>query len=231
VKISDNHIDLNGFLEGDKVYPLQWRQIILNEELTNSEWTSVEYFKIRSREFLSNIEDLGLKSNRHLHVSRAGPKVNVKSDVYPNRHRAKSVYLDFRHFIANKEPSKFERVANIIKRYTSPDDLIHVFMNNLKKDFLKQENYGIKINRKSMTVSKLIDIWFNTEFFHAGDDAKIAERELWLKVLEKDSAYNLLFWAILQSAHPIKCLYACVTDLYRNRVKIVNCPDDWIITR
>ena len=231
MKISDNHIDLNGFLEGDKVYPLQWRQIILNEELTDSELTSVEYFKIRSREFISNIEDLGLKSNRHLHVNRAGPKVNVKSDVYPNRHRAKSVYLDFRHFIANKEPSKFERVANIIKRYTPPDDLIHVFMDNLKKDFIKQENYGIKINKKSMTVSKLIDIWFNTEFFHSGDDAKILERELWLKVLEKNSANNLLFWAILQSAHPIKCLYACVKDLYRNRGKIVNCPDEWIITR
>lgn len=231
MKISDNYIDLNGFLEGDKVYPLQWRQISFSEELADSEWTSVEYFKTRVREFLSNIDDLGLKSSRHLSVNRAGPKVIVKSDVYPNRHRAKSVYLDFRHFIANKEPSKFERVANIIKRYTSRDDLIHVFMDNLKKDFVKQEEYGIKINGKSLTVSSLIDIWFNTEFFHAGEDSKIAERELWLEVLEHDSAHKLLFWAILNSAHPIKCLYACVKDLNRNRVKIVNCPDEWIINR
>jgi hypothetical protein len=163
--ISDKYIDLNGFLEGDDYYPLQWSTVTFESEPVDSEWDSIEWYKIKAREFLQNVSDLNLPDEWSLKVNRAGSKAIVKSNMYPNKHRAKSVYLDFRHFIAKKEPSQFQRVIRTLCKNIKMDDPLKVFLNQLNVRFIENKDYGIKTDGKSLTVAKLIKIWFNTEYF------------------------------------------------------------------
>ena len=118
-------------------------------------------------------------------------------------------------------------LCNNIKK----DEPLQLFLNQLNRNFTEDKDHGIKINGKSLTVAKLINVWFNTEFFHSGNVNQQKDRALWLTVLEDRSAQKLLFWEILQTQHTIKSLYACLKDLKRGHSNILNCPDEQLIFR
>jgi len=225
----DEHIDLSGFLEGSPDAPLHWREVDLRSDLRPEEWRSIEAYQLRAREFLLNVKDLGLRSLWSLDINSGGPKTKVAASIYPGRHRAKSLYLDFRHFLAHKEPSKFQRVIKALRRNLDNQDPIQVFLAQLKDKFIEDQNFGIKVSGRNFPMNTLIEIWFNTEFFHAGTQVQLELRQELLKALEEDSAHHLLLWAVVNAAHPVKCLYACVKDMSRDGGLKANCPDPRII--
>jgi hypothetical protein len=51
-----------------------------------------------------------------------------------------------------------------------------------------------------------------------------------LATLEEDGAAQILFWSVINSAHSIKSLYACVKDLAPSN-EFVNCPDHRLVFR
>jgi hypothetical protein len=224
-------VNLSGFLQGDRRSPLRWHQVPLACEPTSEGWRSIAYFQLRAREFLANVDDLGLRGRRSLALKLDGEKAKAFTDAYPGRHRAKSLYLDFRHFLADKEPSKLQKVINVVRRNAPARDPIQEFIGSLKEEFTASQTMDVPIGGRQLQVGKLIDVWFNTEFFHAGKYDQVHERQRWLGVLEEDSAHQLMFWTIVDSAHHIKCLYACVKDLKQHGMRDLNCPDMRIIRR
>lgn len=227
--LQDKHINLAGFLEGGGW--LQWQTVDLKTALSSEEWRSIERFQVRAREFLLNVEDLNLSGLRSLEIDRAETKASARSNTYPGRHRAKSLYLDFRHFIANKEPAKFQRVINILKKHLDKAHPIQTFLDQIKDDFLRDGDFGITVHGRNLPMRELIDLWFNTDFFHAGQQEQIKEREEWLRSLQDEAAHHLLAWGVVNAAQEVKSLYACVKDLDRNGAFTVNCPDPKIIFR
>ncbi len=103
--IKDLYVNLEGFLEGSPLLPLNWTKCDLDTKPNENEWKSIEYYKIRSREFIQNVEDLKLPSGWSLSGDHDGSKTKVQTNIFPGRHRAKSLYLDYRHFTADKEPA------------------------------------------------------------------------------------------------------------------------------
>ena len=210
---------------------MRWHSIPLSSALSEEELRCVEYFQLRSREFLLNVEDLKLPGLRSLSIDLGGTRAVAQTNTFPGRHRVKSLYLDFRHFIADKEPSRFHRIVNILANNLEKSLPIQTFLAQLKQDFLRDTNIGIRINGKDLSLKKLVDLWFNTEFFHAGRTEQVRERDEWLKVLHDDAAHQLLAWGIVDTAHTVKSLYACVKDLNRDGSHMVNCPDVRVIFR
>lgn len=231
MKIKNSYIDLAGFLEGSANCPLHWQAVGLNSDLSAEEWQAIEYFQLRAREFLLNVEDLKLPSLWSLMVDHGEVRASVRSNTYPGRHRVKSLYLDFRHFIADKEPSKFQRIINILVNHLDKTHPIQAFLSQLKQEFLQSIDLGISLNGRSLPVAQLLNLWFNTEFFHAGRKKQIDERHECLRVLHEEAVHQLLAWGVVRSAHTVKSLYACVKDLHRSGLIVVNCPDSRLIFR
>ena len=229
--MEDKHINLEGFLEGNEQAPLVWSKLELNSDLTDTEWLSIRHYKIRAREFLQNLEDLKLPRVYSLTIDSSNDIKSVITNLYPGRHRAKSIYLDFRHFIADKEPSKFELVVNIIKSHIDHDHLMQSYLKSLKRSFLQQQNDNITLNGKVLSANKIVNLWFNTEFFHAGDEYQNIDRMEILKSIEYEGGQNILFWSVITSQNHIKHLYACLKDLEENKCLYINCPDARIIQK
>ncbi|WP_303909449.1 hypothetical protein [Thiohalomonas denitrificans] len=227
----DRQVNLAGFLEGDRSYPMRWQTVRLVSNLSQNDWRSIEHFQLRAREFLLNLEDLRLPRFWSLSIDRGGSKTNAQSNTFPGRHRVKSLYLDFRHFIADKEPSKFQRVINILSKNTDRTHPLQTFLSKLKKNFLRDIDLGIRINGRELPLAHLVTLWFNTEFFHAGREDQEQERHELLTVLQEDAAHQLLAWGVVNTAHTVKSLYACVKDLDRSGSLLVNCPDPRLILR
>ena len=99
----------------------------------------------------------------------------------------------------------------------------------MKKSFIKDQNYNIKIKGNNITAANIIDTWFNTEFFHCGEDHQKEERLNLLEAVEHEGNQNILFWCIIRTHHAIKSLYACTKDLIKKENMSINCPDERII--
>ena len=229
--IQDQYINLKGFLEGSPQVPLKWIASNLDSEPSENEWESIEYFKIRAREFILNVEDLGLPSMWSLGSDSGGPKTKVQINIFPGRHRAKSIYLDFRHFTADREPSKFEKVVNVLRRHIDNSKPIQEFLEKLRKEFFGHNEYKIEVNGQQLSSQRLMKILFNTEYFHSGNESQRTDREILLKTIEDEGVQHLLFWSIVRNVHTIKSLYACLKDLEKSKSMKVNCPDIRIINR
>lgn len=227
--IYDKYVNLAGFLEGGGW--LKWQTMNLNTPFSSEEWWSIQCFQVRAREFLLNVEDLKLSGIWSLDIDRAEARASARSNLYPGRHRAKSLYLDFRHFIADKEPAKFQRVVNILKKHLDGAHSIQTFLRQVTRNFLRDWDFGITVNGRTLPMGRLINLWFNTEFFHAGRDEQLKERQEWLKSVQDEAAHHLVAWGVVNAAQEVKSLYACVKDLDRNGACAVNCPDPRIIFR
>ena len=142
--IHDNVINLDGFLEGNSQVPYKWSTLKLESDPSDSEWKSIEYFQIRAREFISNVEDLNLPSLWALESNTEGQKVRIETNTYPGKHRAKSIFLDFRHFVADNEPSKYQRVINVIRKHINNSSPLQLFLEELKNKFIAQKNQGVR---------------------------------------------------------------------------------------
>lgn len=231
MRMRDAHLDLKGFLEGNRDHPLQWFSISLAREPTSAEWRSFMYFQLRAREFLANVQDIDLGRFPSLAMNRSAQKASVIASAYPGRHRAKSLYLDFRHFLANREPSHFNKVVNALRRNIAEHQPVQEFLKDLKQQFIASQAPGVEFLGQNLKPEELIDVWFNTELFHAGRPDQNVDRQKWLEILEDDSAHQLMFWLIIRASHEVKCLYACVKDLREDGARTINCPDIRIVRR
>lgn len=227
--LSDNHVNLSGFLEGNSNLPLRWHQVPLETEPSAKEWEAIQHFQRRAREFLANIDDMDAKRVHSMSLNRGKLRATARTSGYPGRFRVKSLYLDFRHLLADKEPGQVNRVVNALCRRIDKAEPIQDFLKDIKKRFLIDQGAPIKLGELELRFDALIDLWFNTEFFHAGYPDQLRERQQWHDVLEDEAAHHLIFWAVVPSAHSIKCLYACAKDLKPEGQGTVNCPDVRII--
>lgn len=227
--MNDKHVNMAGFLEGSPDCRFKWRVVDLISPPSEGEWRSIECFQVRAREFLHNVEDLHLPRILSLGMDNSGTRTTASSNTFPGRHRTKSLYVDFRHFIANDEPSNFHRVTNVLRKNLPREHSIQAFLSQLKGGFLDDGEFSISVSERSVSLLRLINLWFNTEVFHSGNEEQLIERQEWLRFLQDDAVHHILAWGVVNASHRVKLLYACSKDLDRNGMFQVNCPDEKII--
>lgn len=210
--ISKEKPDLSTFLcpQGQ---PNCWENSPFQKQLTDQEWESILYFQFRAIDFLKNIEDLELPNLKTMSGTFEGGKRKYSSDIYPGRHRAKSLYLDFRHFYANDEPSNLKRILKIVSRKVGRDSDAYDFYANLKVMYEKWLKKRLDNNERRYSNENIINTWFYTEYFHAGHTNQRKERDDILSLFYDESIQQKLFWEVVHFEYVIKRLYASLKDL------------------
>jgi hypothetical protein len=230
------------FLCGSPEAPYKWRRDVpLSRKLSSEEWVSFEYFKWRAAEFLMNIDDLKLPSvlngstlRHHVFGERVN-KGRFTSNAWPGRHRAKGLFLDFRPLILckrNDQRSNFGRAKNIVNRSTD-DKPLREFVKSISDSFLTETtelSVDSRLSEEDRThsVKALLDLWFNTYYFHSGTSEQSRRAGEIQTIFEREGIEQLLFFELIQAAHYVRCLYA-VIERTKPGTPFYSCPDQRLV--
>jgi hypothetical protein len=229
--INDPFIKINGIDEGSKWNRFNWYQVRPDFLLSEEESKAIEFYKLYMRELVNNIEDAGLGSQLRMSLAKDN-KVRISSNFFPGKHRSKSIFLDFRHFVATKSPCEFHRLCNILKKSFHPRKNPQLHIEFEKSGFLKGQNKEIKLFGQSISQSELIETWFNTQYFHADNNKRLSPiRSKILEHVYGEDVIHLLLYVVLINLKALKSIYAMVKD-YTEENQLLNLPDDrWIDVR
>jgi hypothetical protein len=210
------------FLAGFAQYKLPWcHSVRIDPELSEAGWKTIEHFRWRAGEFLSNVDDLGLpglyEGSMHVHFERNGRRQRgrFRSSIWPGRHRAKSIILDLRPLLLQKGTdslSNLNRAANTIIRHTK-DELLMRFVNAARERFLSgdvkltlEPDVAAELNTTS--IQGLIELWFNAHYFHNGNDSQLKEASRISRIFDANGIEQLVLHSAVTSAHDVRSLYA-----------------------
>lgn len=234
MSLNDPYVDLDGLCEGGPSKPYKWSTIILNNNFSEYEWRQINNYIARTREFFANIYDVGVGSRRlNLLNDESTGKIQITDANYPGRHRAKSLYLDFRHFINQREPSHFNKVINTVKKQFTEKNMLD-FFEAIKKNFDSNNPMISSFTGNEFSTNQYIDDWFNVEFFHSSLDEKAERIKELLLDFDAEGAQHLLFSSVISRSSHIRLFYACIKDMYRameNASLIFNCPDQIVVEK
>jgi hypothetical protein len=166
--------------------------ILLTTEMPDEALEQMELFRLKSRELWSNWDSLksqGLSLGGHFsnhgggRVSGPGCGVEV--------HRLKGIYLDFRFFWAEREPTNFFKVTSLLGKCCS-DTRLHQCLSSNKEQWKEagflHEWHGIKPD-------EMIDVLFNGELFHT-DPAKRERMRQVQTLMSDDLAHHCLVYSV-----------------------------------
>lgn len=142
----------------------------LTENLSDDEWKSIAHFmrrveKLKNTEYYREHYKIDAKMEFNLNG-------NQNSCNLPPETVIAQYLLAYRHFWAKKERSYFLRILKIFGRYASTN-LARQKLKELRTSWensLFNSAIEISINDEKLTSHKLIDAWFNGEYFHSNED-------------------------------------------------------------
>jgi len=130
--------------------------------LTHEQCEKLALYRRRYLAIRDNYKDLvGEEKMISFSLDRDGGRVSVNKLPY-NIHRLKGLYLDYRGFQAQREPTQFQHVCNVVKRHFADGGVrgwVDVEMHQWRNDALASW-HGYKFD-------DLIDTIFNAELFHS----------------------------------------------------------------
>jgi len=228
-RISDPYMDLTGFGEGSGSYRMYWYSYEVPESLPfgrdvkANEWFAIECFKLNARELISNIDDLKLTGLLNLSIDRTGEKTRIDSNTFPGKHRAKSLFMDFRHFTLQQDPSNFRTVKNILKKLIPKETGVPDELEIKTNQFIN----GSRVEVQDDISNDLLELWFYSEYFHRNDAEKLYERESVLRKVYEEDVIHLLVFEVIQRSFAIKSLYAILKDFrHDNRILNLHNPEN-----
>lgn len=162
---------------------------------TEIDWDRIILFRRRFNILWGNFKDLniGTLSGGFSKTDKGGYKGGFD---LPNEYRLKSLYVDFRHFYLNDEPTNINSFANYLATLTNSDEF-RTFIKNEKKKLKSEfiENGWFQYNEENLSTKKLLDIWFNAEIFH-NNPIKVSILLEWQNIFEDQTAKSMLFMAV-----------------------------------
>lgn len=107
--------------------------IPINVSASEIDWGLLNLFKKRFNILRSNYKDLDLGLIQGAFSIDKGNRYSGSFNL-PNEFRLKGLYVDYRHFYLNNEPTNFFKVANYINKLTT-DQNFRNFISEEKKKF------------------------------------------------------------------------------------------------
>ncbi len=174
-------------------------------------WDRINLFRERHKILKRNWEDLGINTISG-NFQKNGNFYSGSIEL-PNEFRLKGLYVDFRPFYSNKEPTNFEKICNYITTLTDSSDY-QIFVKDQKRNFKSRfvENGWFNINGEKLSSKTLIKIWFNAKVFHS-DKNKIEELRKYLHLLSSDSFSSLVFLCVYDSIKAINWIVWSISEL------------------
>jgi hypothetical protein len=227
------------FLAGEDAR-FAWVNVPVRGTLSTEDWTTFANFMWRASEFLKNVEDLALPNthtgNLQSHYE-GGRKGQFSTNIWPGRYRAKSVILDFRPLLLQKGKdglANFYRNRNLVAKSTDDQALLE-FMDQIKRGFLANQirlsiDRSIPLEIAEKSSAELIDLWFNTYYFHGGDLTQVQRVRDIMTLFEGEGIEQAIFFEVVQSAHSIRSLYGVLRQVVPRHPFFLR-PSDVVLRR
>ena len=190
------------------------------------EWDEIELFRRRFATLWNNFKDLKLGQFSGSFTKQNNGRYTGRFDL-PNEYRLKGLYVDFRHFFLNDEPTNVNKFANYLASLTKSKEF-RQFIKEEKKQLKSRfiEDGWFQHNGKSLSTKQILDVWFNAEIFH--NNPKKAKVLLeWMQVFATNTAKSMLFMAVYDSILIIRNVNWSAMELSRSNMNLrIPNPDE-----
>ncbi|MEG3768832.1 hypothetical protein [Alteromonas sp. 14N.309.X.WAT.G.H12] len=146
-------------------------KIPINSSIDPESVSDFQLYIVRANELLDNYQDikkLGFDFGGGHMLLRDSNGLVTGAEVKVDKHRLKGLFLDFRFFIGNDEPTNFLRFSGAIGKYSDADS----FRKYLKSLKCTWKNEGILKGWVGVNACELITTYFNSKAFHGRLDAE-----------------------------------------------------------
>lgn len=156
-----------------------------------------------------------------IHISRETDGNLSGSAAIPSDRDLKPLYLAFRFFYHEKEPSNFYRVANILVR-SIQEPIIQKFVKKIKEQWRGSfaRNLSEFHGRRHYTSKDIIDNWFNAHYFHSDENKEIKLEEL-NTLLGPELSHISLFMAVFDASLAVSNLFNAIENMDRDKGVVV----------
>lgn len=142
----------------------------------------------------------------------------------PDIDHIQSIAIKFRFFYADKEPTKLESIISLLRK-RSKDEWACNYLDLVRKQYISLMNSCDVSNNMGHAVSNrdIINLWFNSDFFHSDVDKRKRLNTLNQSVSEQVSLFQL-YLAITCVSQQLKSVYA-ITQKISLDVNIICTPN------
>ncbi|MEZ8757444.1 hypothetical protein AB4116_18010 [Vibrio splendidus] len=143
---------------------MKYRNVDISVSLTDEMKASIDLFQYRASELIDNFEDIknkGLDVDGLLNFSFEGGKISG-AGMNVCRHRLKGLFVDFRFFVGNDEPTNFLRFHGSIGRLSDDQG----FRSTLRELKVGWKEKGMFDGWCDIPALEMIKIYFNAQAFH-----------------------------------------------------------------
>jgi len=183
-------------------------RVFATSPLNSTELWSIEVFKLRTRNLIENWKSFrdGKTSFQFGLQKDPDGKVRSTGDVH-DFHRVKGLYLDYRVFVANDEPSNFLRVTNIIKKRFRSIEVVEL-VDRIRSMWKSADGMGAW---HGLDFDQISNVLFNASMFHTAQDLQTEYAEL-LANLDDSAIQGILLAGISFRIEVLKMLHGIVRD-------------------
>lgn len=182
------------------------------ESLNDQELNKITLFKERALE-LSESQ----KKYQNIPISSYSRDPDTRIDSFqantPDIDHIIILATKFRFFFADKEPTQFETVANLL-RNKAKDEWAKNYIDHVKywyKESMKSTDTTGSLGHP-VTNREILNLWFNSRFFHSDVSKRIKLDDIHQTVGEGASLFQL-YLAIVKCSTNIQSLYSVVHKL------------------
>jgi hypothetical protein len=191
--------------------------------MPDKDFANIKLFNERSKILWSHWESLDIKFPSIQAVSRdASGKVSGDS-VSVGEHMYKGLLLDFRLFTSNDEPTNFTLIANVVGRYFR-DYRVGLILNDLRINWKKA---GLLNDFCGYSADEVINILFNSKYFHVKDEKKHKLHEEMKKKVSDELITDMLLNTVYDRMRVISHLSWFTEELTASNQEI-KLPKNWV---
>jgi hypothetical protein len=193
-----------------KIYPYQISNTTELSSLTTEEIKKILLFKEKAEELITIMEKSKTLTICSYSRSIDNNQTTFKSNQ-PEFDYISNLAMKFRFFYAEKEPTNFYAIINIIIRKTQ-DEMTRKHLFSIRDIYQKSMNSNGATEPLGISISneKTIKNWFNGRLFHSDSEKREAIRNLHETVGEEPSIFQL-YIAMLQCSDCIRDLYVVLS--------------------
>jgi len=164
--------------------------------------------------FRERVEKLASAQRKYQGIPISRTTLTEKPDEFtfeantPDVEEVASVARNFRFFYADKEPTQFQKILTKVRRRTQ-DEWAGGYMDWLAdqyKEAMKATQVSANLGHP-VSNRRMIDLWFNSEFFHSEKSKKQELVDIHTAIGEMPSLFQL-YVAIARCSSFVKNLYA-----------------------
>ena len=184
------------------------------ELVTEEEFQAIDDFKRRVEQLHSTKKKDSIPPLSSTFYGEDGRVVSYENNV-PDIDYIITISTRYRLLFAEKEPTRFEKIVNIVRRRAT-DEWAQNYIENIKLCYLAtmdaddtSDNLGLAVENR-----KMISLWFNSEFFHTDSGKRKILNDINENIGEAGSIFHL-YVAIRRCIVDVDRLYSVLNQFHR----------------